>query len=76
MRIANHINRVNFLLGGEPLRIDGGVGEEEDEDGADHEGQDHTDDVQPLPRSKPASQLAAVVVFDEFVRYHRQEDVS
>ena len=49
MSIANKSNSVNLLFSREPLRIDGGIGQEDDQRNGDDECQDDTDNVKPFP---------------------------
>lgn len=76
MRFADGSNGVHLFARGQPLGVHWRVGQEEDERDGDDKGQDDTDDVHPLPRVDVADKRAGVVVEDQLIGHHGQQDVG
>ena len=73
---TNHLNRMDLLLSRKPLCLHGRVGKEKDEWKKDHECYNGAHDVKPFPRRYAASQCTRVIIFDELVGDHGEQDIG
>lgn len=73
---TNHLNRMDFLLSRKPLCLHGRVRKEKDERKKDHECHNGAHNMKPLPRRYAASQRTCVIIFDELVGDHGEQDVG